>query len=80
MFILFLQSQIHMLYLVISENSLILFNKNGKVKELTLKYPLVQATVSDQGIIEVILEGTNSNYIQVYAKNGRLIADMHVLL
>ena len=44
------------------ENSLILFNKNGKVKELTLKYPLVQATVSDQGIIEVILEGTNSNY------------------
>ena len=58
------------------ENSLILFNKNGKVKELTLKYPLVQATVSDQGIIEVILEGTNSNYIQVYAKNGELIADM----
>lgn len=58
------------------ENSLILFNKNGKVKELTLKYPLVQATVSDQGIIEVILEGTNSNYIQVYVKNGELIADM----
>lgn len=58
------------------ENSLILFNKNGKVRELTLKYPLIQATVSDQGIIEVVLEGTSSNYIQVYAKNGELIADM----
>lgn len=58
------------------ENSIILFNESGKVREITLKYPLVQATVSNQGIIEVILEGTSSNYIQVYAKNGELIADM----
>lgn len=58
------------------ENNLILFNKKGKVKELTLKYPLIQATVSDQGIMEVVLEGTSSNYIQVYTKNGELIADM----
>lgn len=58
------------------ENSLILFNKNGKIRELTLKYPIVQATVSNQGIMEVILEGTNSNYIQVYNKKGELIADM----
>lgn len=58
------------------ENNLILFNENGKVRELTLKYPIVQATVSNQGIMEVILEGTNSNYIQVYNKKGELIADM----
>ena len=58
------------------ENTLILFNKNGKVRELTLKYPLLQATVSDQGIIEVILEGSDSNYVQVYGKNGKLIVDM----
>lgn len=58
------------------ENSIILFNESGKVREITLKYPLVQATVSNQGIIEVILEGIGSNYIQVYAKNGELIADM----
>lgn len=58
------------------ENTLMLFNKNGRVRELKLKYPLLQATVSNQGIIEVILEGTSSNYIQVYGKNGKLIADM----
>lgn len=58
------------------ENNLILFNENGKVRELTLKYPIVQATVSDQGIMEVILEGTSSNYIQIYNKKGELIADM----
>ena len=58
------------------ENTIMMFNKNGKVKELTLKYPLLQATVSDQGILEVILEGAGSNYVQVYGKNGKLIADM----
>ena len=57
------------------ENTLILFNEDGKVRELTLKYPIIQATVSNQGIMEVILEGTNSNYIQVYNKKGELIAD-----
>lgn len=58
------------------ENNLILFNENGKVRDLTLKYPIVQATVSDQGIMEVVLEGTSSNYIQVYNRKGELIADM----
>ena len=58
------------------ENTLILLNKNGKVREFTLKYPLLQATVSEQGIIEMILEGSDSNYVQVYGKNGKLIADM----
>ena len=58
------------------ENNLILFNKDGKAGELTLKYPIVQATVSNQGIVEVILEGTKSNYIQVYNRHGELIADM----
>ena len=42
------------------------------MRELTLKYPLLQATVSEQGIIEVILEGSDSNYVQVYGKNGKL--------
>ena len=58
------------------ENTLLLFNKNGKVRQLTLQYPLVQATVSNQGIMEVILEGEDKNYIQVYGKDGKLIADM----
>ena len=48
------------------ENTLILLNKNGKVREFTLKYPLLQATVSEQGIIQMILEGSDSNYVQVY--------------
>jgi len=57
-------------------NSLKLFDRSGEVHSYTLKYPLAQASVSDEGYIEVILRGDNSNYIQVYDKDGFMIADM----
>lgn len=53
-----------------------LFDINGKIGELTLKYPIVQADISDQGIVEVILEGEKTNFLQLYDKEGNLIADM----
>ena len=57
-------------------NTLWLFDKKGKTGEITVRYPVVQADVSDQGIVEVILQGAGSSYIQVYDKEGTLIADM----
>ena len=57
-------------------NVLMLFDVNGRIGEMTLKSPIVQAGVSDQGIIEVILEGEDSNFIQIYDKEANLIADM----
>ena len=57
-------------------NKLMLFGISGKVGELNLKYPIVQADISDQGIVEVILEGENTNFLQLYDKEGNLIADM----
>ncbi len=57
-------------------NSLMVFNTSGKVYEMTLKYPIVQADISDQGVVEVILQGSESHYIQVYDKEMTLIADM----
>ena len=66
-------------YLLLADkgrNKLMIFDVKGKVKEMTLKYPIVQAGISDQGIIEVILEGEKSSYIQVYDKEANMIADM----
>lgn len=57
-------------------NTLMLFDSSGKIGELTLKYPIVQADVSSQGITEVILQGEESNFIQIYDGEGRLVADM----
>ena len=59
-----------------SSNVLTIFDENGLVNTLQLKYPVLQAGVSDQGIIEVILEGSSSSFIQVYDSEGNIIADM----
>lgn len=66
-------------YLVLadkSSNALTIFNEEGKVNTLTLRYPVLQTGVSDQGIIEVILDGGDKSYIQMYDKEGNMIADM----
>lgn len=57
-------------------NVLLFFDVKGKAGELTLKYPIIQAGISERGIVEVILQGEESNFIQIYDKNGALIADM----
>lgn len=57
-------------------NTLMLFDVSGKIGELTLKYPIIQADVSGQGITEVILQGEESNFIQIYDREGNLVADM----
>lgn len=57
-------------------NTLMLFDVNGKVRDFTVRYPVVQASVSEQGTVEVILQGEGSNFIQVYDIEGNLVSDM----
>ena len=45
-------------------NTLMLFNASGKVRDFTVRYPVVQASVSEQGTIEVFLQGGRSNFIR----------------
>lgn len=61
-------------------NQAILFDENGTVNNFTLKNPLVQLGVSDNGNIEVIMEGDQCNYIEVYSAKGDVIAEMKVTL
>lgn len=59
-----------------SSNVVTVLDENGLVNTLTLKYPVMQAGVSKQGIIEVILAGDGISYVQMYDKEGTMIADM----
>lgn len=61
-------------------NKAILFDSYGKVYEYTMKYPIVQLDVAENGSIEVILEGNGSNYIQVYTQKGDMIAETKATL
>lgn len=57
-------------------NTLMLFDASGKVRDYTVRYPVVQASVSKQGTVQVILQGEESSMIQVYDIEGNLVADM----
>ena len=59
-----------------SSNVVTIFDEKGLVNTLTLKYPVMQAGVSEQGIVEVILAGDGISYVQMYDKEGTMIADM----
>ena len=56
-------------------NKAILFDINGKVNEFIMRYPIVQLCVSENGNIEVILEGDECSYVEVYTKQGEKIAE-----
>lgn len=61
-------------------NKAILFNGAGKVHEYTMKYPIVQMDVAQNGNIEAILEGNTCNYVQIYTMKGNLIAETRATL
>lgn len=56
-------------YVVVADvgaKSLLVFNGEDSGKELTTDYPIVQAEVSKQGIVAVLLEESSSNVIRIY--------------
>ena len=59
-------------------NSIYLFDKDGKSQEYTMPYPIEDVEISDQGVIAVVLEDNNKNYIQLYDKEGNKIVDSNV--
>ncbi|MDO4978269.1 MAG: DUF5711 family protein [Eubacteriales bacterium] len=61
-------------------NQAILFSPNGMVHEYTMKFPIVQMSVAENGTIEAILKGDNCNYIQIYTSEGNMIAETKVTL
>lgn len=50
----------------IGNKSLFVYNGEGQGREVTTDYPIVQACVSEHGIVAALLEQTNSNVINIY--------------
>lgn len=56
-------------------NKVYIVNKDGKQGELETLLPIRQVRVAAQGIVIVILEDGNTNWINFYNKDGDLLAD-----
>lgn len=56
-------------------NDVYIFDKEGKVSSITMPYTVCDIAVAGQGEFAVILEGKNENYINLYDRNGKQIAE-----
>lgn len=56
-------------YIVIaskSGNEVKLLDDTGNMKSLTVSYPIIDAEVAEQGVIALMLQGDDGNYIELY--------------
>lgn len=59
-----------------SGNSVCIFNNEGQVSSLTMPYTICDVDVGKQGAFAVVLESRETNYINLYDKNGSQIYEM----
>ncbi|MBR6221958.1 MAG: hypothetical protein IKQ71_00825 [Lachnospiraceae bacterium] len=53
-----------------------LFGKEGKLKDITTQYNIIDADVALQGVFAVVLESDVGNQIIIYDKNGEKVAEI----
>ena len=65
-------------YIVIASkngNEVVLLDDDGHIKQFSVSYPIVDAEVASQGVIALILQGENANYIELYeAAHKKLVS------
>lgn len=65
-------------YLVISDKgrkSLELFDNKGHVLTIEVLHPIIKAEVAAQGVVVVLMEGDDVNYIQLFSSTGQNLVD-----
>lgn len=70
-------------YVVISDKgnkSLELINEAGHVKSLEVLYPIIKAEVANQGVVAVIMDGGDENYIQFFSPTGKNLVDSRTIV
>lgn len=60
----------------IQGNDVYIFNRKGKVSNSTMPYPIQSVQVAKQGVFAVSLEDKDDNYIQLYNREGELLAEI----
>ncbi len=61
-------------------NDILIFNEDGKKGSVTTTYPIAKAEVAEQGVVAALLKDRESNYIEVFDKDGSLLVSHKSLL
>lgn len=65
-------------YAVIADQggkSIEIFNDKGSVESITTIYDIVKVKIASQGVVAVLMEAENMNYITLYDKDGTVLVD-----
>jgi hypothetical protein len=61
-------------------NTIYVYNKDGKEGKITTSYPIIKIEVASQGVVAALQEDNDSNYIEVFDREGnKLIAHKSLL-
>ena len=61
-------------------NDIIVFNKKGKIGNITTNYPLIDLDVARQGVVAALLQEQNASYIEIYDSSGERLVSHKSLL
>lgn len=70
-------------YVAVSDESssvIYIFDKSGKIGEVSTSYPIVKLEVAKQGVVAALMEEGTTNYIEVYDKSGSLLVTEKTVL
>lgn len=70
-------------YVIISDQdnkSLELINEAGHVNSLEVLYPIIKAEVANQGVVAVLMDGGDENYIQIFSTTGKNLVNSRTIV
>lgn len=63
-----------------SGNEVYVFSDEGQISNLTMPYTICDVDVANQGAFAVVLESDETNYINLYDKQGKIVYEMQTTI
>lgn len=65
-------------YVVVADrdgNSIHIYNEKGKVNDITTEYDIIKVEIASQGVVAVLMEKGDKNYLKLYDDDGTVLAE-----
>lgn len=60
--------------------SMYVFDGTGAAHPITTNFPIEKVTVSEQGVVAVLMDDGTQDYISLYSKDGKCLVEMNTLI
>jgi len=56
-----------------------IFNGKGGTTAVKVLHPIIKTEIANQGVVAVLMEGTEVNYIEIYSEDGTMLAESRTI-